>query len=417
MPAINLKYGTQIQTIDIKEQNLLGVLYPNEYPAVLDELEEVRMALKRPIGSEPLSNLTKLGQKVAIMVSDITRPAPSQKLLIPILDELVRGGVKDEDITIVFGMGIHRNHTREEKCKLVGEEIYRRFHCVDSTESSDYVSYGTTLRGTPIEIFPPVAKADLRICTGNLEYHYCAGYSGGAKAIMPGASSRRSIEIHHALQLMSGSEIGRLDGNPFREEIEEIGEKVGIDFIVNAVLNEKKEIVRIVAGHHREAHRAGCETIDRMYQVTIDRLADVVVVSAGGFPKDLNVYQAQKALENAQYAVKAGGTIILVAECREGAGEEVFQTWMEEANSPDEVLDRLKKKFVMGGHKAAAISRVLKKAQVFLVSSMPEKNVKDLFFIPKDSLSKALEDAIKEKGSDAGVLVIPYGGSTLPKLN
>lgn len=417
MPAISLKYGTQMQTIDIKEENFLGVLYPNEYPAVLDEEEEVRLALKSPIGSKPLSDLVKPGQKVVIMVSDITRPSPSKKLLPPILDELAREGTKDEDVTIVFGMGIHRNHTREEKCKLVGEELYRRFHCVDSTESSDYVSYGTTVGGTPIEIFPPVAEADLRICTGNLEYHYCAGYSGGAKAIMPGASSRRSIEVHHALQLMPGSEIGRLDGNPFREEIEEIGEKVGIDFIVNAVLNEKKEIVQVVAGHYREAHRAGCETINRMYQLPIDRLADVVIVSAGGFPKDLNVYQAQKALENAQYAVKTGGTIILVAECREGAGEEVFQTWMEEANSPDEVLARLKRKFVMGGHKAAAISRVLKKAQVFLVSSMPGKSVRDLFFIPKDSLQQAMEDAIKEKGPDAGVLVIPYGGSTLPKLS
>ncbi|MDD2496814.1 MAG: nickel-dependent lactate racemase [Desulfitobacteriaceae bacterium] len=417
MPSYQLKFGKELETLEIEEKNLLGVLYPKELPSVSDQLEEVRRALKNPIASKPLSEMIKPGDKVAVMVSDITRPSPSKILLPPILEELDRTGVPDGQVTIVFGMGIHRNHTEEEKCHLVGEDIYRRYRCVDSTESDDYVSYGTTVRGTPIEICRPVAEADVRICTGNLEYHYCAGYSGGAKAIMPGASSRRSIEVHHALQLMEGSEIGRLDGNPFREDIEEIGKKVGIDFIVNAVLNEKKEIVRVVTGHPQKAHRSGCETIDRMYQLPIKRLADVVVVSAGGFPKDLNVYQAQKALENAQYAVKPGGTIILVAKCQEGAGEDVFQTWMEEANSPDEVLARLKQKFVMGGHKAAAIARVIKKAQIFLVSAMSEKNSRDLFFLPKASLQQALEDAIKENGPDTGVWVIPYGGSTLPKLS
>jgi nickel-dependent lactate racemase len=417
MTTINLRFGSQVKTIEIPKKNLLGILYPNELPGVANDQEEIRRALKNPIESEPLNRLVKPNNKIAIMVSDITRPSPSKKLLPPIIEELTRSGVPDDNITIVFGMGIHRNHTEAEKRELVGEEVYRRFHCVDSTDCDHYISYGTTVQGTPIEICPPVAEADFRICTGNLEYHYCAGYSGGAKAIMPGASSRRSIEIHHALQLMPESKIGCLDGNPFREDIEEIGEKVGIDFIVNAVLNENKELVQVVAGHQKKAHLEGCKTIDRMYKVPIDKLADVVVVSAGGFPKDINVYQAQKALENAQYAVKTGGTIILVAECPEGAGEETFQSWMEQASSPDEVLERLRQKFVMGGHKAAAIARVSKKAKVILVSIMEEKEVSKLFFIPKTSLQEALKEAIDENGIDCSVLVIPYGGSTLPILS
>ncbi len=416
MPTCKLKYGQQELEISVPAENLLGILYPNEMPGVPDEQAEIRRALREPIGTKPLNELVQPRHRVAIMVSDITRPSPTKKLLPPLLEELARTGVPDQNITIVFGLGIHREHTKEEQRMLLGEEYYNRFKCVDSLAVEDFVSYGETSRGTPIEICRPVAEADIRICTGNVEYHYCAGYSGGAKAIMPGASSRRSIETHHALQLMPESEIGKMEGNPFREDMEEIGEKVGIDFILNVVLNEKKEIVQAVAGHPRQAHVVGCQTIDRMYKLSINTLADIVVVSAGGFPKDLNVYQTQKAMENAQYAVKPGGIIIVVAECREGAGEEVFLSWMREAESLDDILERLRRKFMMGGHKAAAIARILKKATVYLVSAMEEEAVRELYFVPKTSFQEALQDALQEKGPNATVWVLPYGGSTLPRM-
>lgn len=416
MPSVKLKYGQQTLEIDISKDNLMGVLNPNELNLDGNEEAKILRGLREPLGTKTLPELVQSHHKVAIMVSDITRPSPTKKILPPLLQELANIGVADENITIVFGMGIHREHTMEEQSLLVGEEIQKRYRCVDSTATDDYVSYGTTERGTPIEICRPVADADIRICTGNLEYHYCAGYSGGAKAIMPGASSRRSIEVHHALQLLPGSEIGKLSGNPFREDIEEIGERVGIHFILNAVLNEKKEIVDVVAGDARIAHREGCKVIDQMYGISISVLADIVIVSAGGFPKDISVYQAQKALENAQHAVKPDGIIIMVAECREGAGEEVFRTWMKEANTLEDILDRLKEKFMMGGHKAAAIARILKRAKVFAVTSMVAADTAELFFISKDSLHKAFQDALEEKGPEATVWVLPYGGSTLPRL-
>ena len=157
MPSYQLKFGKELEALEIEEKNLLGVLYPNELPSVSDQLEEVRRALKNPIESKPLHEMIKPGNKVVVMVSDITRPSPSKILLPPILEELDKIGVPDGQVTIVFGMGIHRNHTEEEKCQLVGEDIYRRYRCVDSTESDDYVSYGTTVRGTPIK--PPFHRS------------------------------------------------------------------------------------------------------------------------------------------------------------------------------------------------------------------------------------------------------------------
>ncbi|MHB1651763.1 MAG: nickel-dependent malate racemase, LarAH6 family [Desulfitobacteriaceae bacterium] len=415
MSLFQFKYGLQTKELSIPEENLLGVLYPNE-SAISQEGAEIRRALQKPIGAKRLAEMIDPQQKVAIMVSDITRPSPTKKLLPPLLEELGAANVLQDKITIVFGMGTHRLHTPEEQKALVGESIYENYRCVDSTAEDDYVSYGLTKLGTPIEICRSVAEADFRICTGNVEYHYCAGYSGGAKAIMPGASSRRSIEVHHALQLMPEARIGKVEGNPFREDMEEIGAKVGIDFILNVVLNQKKEIVQAVAGDARLAHLEACAKVDSMYGIEIGSLADIVVVSAGGYPKDLNVYQAHKALENAQYAVKRGGIIILTAECKEGAGNDTFRTWMREADTLDAVLDRLREKFMMGGHKAAAVARILKRAQVYAVTSLPAADLKELFMVPKSSLEEALADALAEKGRDATIWVMPYGGSTLPRL-
>jgi nickel-dependent lactate racemase len=276
------------------------------------------------------------------------------------------------------------------------------------------VLVGESRRGTPFEVFRPVAETDLRIAIGNIDYHYFAGYSGGCKAIVPGVCTRRTIEKNHSMMLMDDAKVGKADGNPVREDIEEILRFLSLDFIVNVVLNEKKEIVAAVSGHPIEAHRAGCLVLDQLYKQPIKELADIVIASPGGLPKDLNVYQTQKALDNAQWAVKEGGIIILVGECGEGYGEKTFECWVNEANCADDLLERIQVDFKLGGHKAAAIAKVTQKAKVFLVSSLPKERVEKLYMTPFCDLQEAYNAAVTEKGQDATVYCMTVGGTTLP---
>ncbi|MDO8685927.1 MAG: nickel-dependent lactate racemase [Clostridiales bacterium] len=412
---ITLGFCREILKIDICEKNLLGVLEPNPVEAGITGVEEVRRALCEPIGSKKLKDIVKHGEKIAIITSDITRPMPSQVVLPEILSELSQVGSSPEDITVVFAMGNHRKHTEEEKIHLVGEDIYKKIRCIDS-DQADCVNLGKTSYGTPVDIFRTVAEADRRICLGNIEYHYFAGYSGGAKAIMPGVSTKAAIQENHSRMVMPQACTGRIKGNPVREDIDEVADFVPIDFILNVVLDEKKNIIKAMAGHYIEAHREGCLFLDRLYKVKIRRKADIVLVSPGGYPKDINLYQAQKALDNAGHAVRDGGIIILAASCDEGLGEEVFERWMLNAESPAWMVDEIKKRFELGGHKAAAIGMVLQSARIFLVSHMHDEFVKSIFMEPFGSVEDALAQSYKDLGPDSGVLVMPYGGSTLPLL-
>lgn len=231
---------------------------------------------------------------------------------------------------------------------------------------------------------------------------------------MPGVSSKPAIQSNHSKMVMKEAKAGEMVDNPVRRDIEEAADFISIDFILNVVLDEHKNIIRAVAGHFIEAHREGCRFLDQLYKVKISTHADIVVVSAGGHPKDINLYQAQKALENAKYAVRDGGVIILIASCQDGLGEEVFERWMLKADTPKSMIDEIQKNFVLGGHKAAAIGMVLKKAKIYLVSSLPDEVVVDIFMKPFKSADEALKSAFEETGYDAKVIFMPYGGATLP---
>ena len=235
-------FGTGFQEVEVPEQNLIGELHANEVPAGLVGEAEVLRALENPIGTPRLRDIVHPGETVAIVTSDITRPMPTAKVMPALLDELYAGGVDPKDITLVFALGSHRKQSDEEKRKLAGERAWNEIRCVDS-DPEDCVSYGVTSRGTPVDITRAVAEADRRICLGNIEYHYFAGYSGGAKAIMPGVSTRAAIQANHSRMVLPECCAGALETNPLRMDIEEAGAMVGIDFILNVVLSEHKEIL------------------------------------------------------------------------------------------------------------------------------------------------------------------------------
>ena len=411
---MELGFGAGVQVLNIPDQNLLGVLTPNPVEKGLTGADEVLRALQNPIGTAPLKEIVKPGEKIAIITSDITRPMPTYKVMPALLDELYAAGVKAEDITLVFALGSHRKHTPEEQKKLAGERAFNEIKCIDG-DASDCVHIGVTRRGTPVDIVRCVAEADRRICLGNIEYHYFAGYSGGAKAIMPGVSTRAAIQSNHSRMVEEAACAGKLAGNPVREDIEEAAAMVGVDFIVNVVLDEHKEIIHASAGELTLAHREGCAFLDKLYAVQIPERADIVVVSQGGAPKDLNLYQTQKALDNAKHAVKKGGTIVLIGSCKEGLGEHVFEEWLLNAPTAHSLIERINVEFRLGGHKAAAIAMVLENADIYLVSDLEPDFVKSIFLTPYSETQAAFDAAMAKQGPNATVLVMPYGGSTLPR--
>ncbi len=406
-------YGKGVQTVEVPEKNLIDVLVSNPMNHERRGEEAVKYALENPIGAGKLRDTVKPGQKVVIITSDISRPLPSYDVVPSVLDELYAAGIPKEDITVVFGLGSHRTQTEEEMIHLVGERAYREVKCVDS-DINDCVHMGETAHGTPVDITRVVAEADFRICLGNVEFHYFAGYSGGAKAIMPGVSTPEAIQVNHSMMVSNDACAGKLEGNPIREDIEEAGRICGIHYIVNAVLDEHKKIVYAVAGDSVKAHRVACSYLDKMYRKNIPEKADIVLVSQGGAPKDANLYQTQKALDNAKHAVKDGGTIIVIGACNEGLGSKKFEEWLVESKTSHEMVERIGRDFQLGGHKAAAIAMILEYANIDLVSEMDDDFVRSIFMNPQPSAQKAYDDCIAKYGEDAKVIAMPFGGATLP---
>ena len=406
-------YGKGVQTVEVPDRNLKAVLLANEIEHERRGSDAIDYALEHPIGAPKLSELAKPGMKVSIITSDISRPLPSYDVLPSVLRELNAAGIPDRDITVIFAIGSHRSHTEEEKRRLAGEEAYSRVRCIDS-DPNDCILTGISSHGTPFAITRTVFEADFRIALGNIEFHYFAGYSGGVKALMPGVSTPEAIQANHSLMVSPDACAGKLEGNPVREDLEEALKFCPIHYIVNAVLDEHKHIVYAVAGDVTKAHREGCKYLDRMYRKPIPERADIVLVSQGGAPKDANLYQTQKALDNSKHAVKDGGTIILIGACNEGLGSAKFEEWLVGSEKAHDMVERIGRDFQLGGHKAAAIGMVLDRANIDLISEMDDDFVRSIFLNPQPSAQEAFDQAMAKYGPEASVIAMPFGGATLP---
>jgi len=416
---MKLKYGKEEIQLPIQDQNIIQILNSNKQKALLHPENRLKNLLKNPIDSPSLKDLVnqKKAKKILIIVNDITRPIPYEIILPPLLVELHQIGIKKENIIFMVATGIHRSNSQEEIKEIFGKNIFSTYkfinHDCDDPNSKDL---GNLKSGNKLWVDPIVSDIDFIITTGVIVPHYFAGFSGGRKSILPGICGRKTIEANHARMVSSDSRTGNLKGNPVHQEMQEAAEKVGVDFNINVVTNEHYEIIEIVAGELLASWQQGVEICKKIYLCPIEKKADIVIASAGGYPKDINVYQAQKALNNAYQAVKPGGTIILLAECSEGYGEPTFEKWVEEANSPDDIIERLKKKFVLGGHKAYAIAKLTKEVEVILISSLPQDKVRKLYFIPMENISQATEYVKEKYGEDFQAYILPSGNTVLPQL-
>ncbi|MBS4026726.1 MAG: nickel-dependent lactate racemase, partial [Clostridia bacterium] len=323
------KYGKKDIKIKLSPENFIGKIEPQEMEGLSDPVQAVREALENPIGSPRLDEIAALKKpgKVVIIVNDLTRVTPYQHMLPPLLAELAEAGVKDGQITFVVATGNHRGHSEQENRELYTEEIAGRYVFINHDCTKDLVSMGRLTDGNELMVNKHVAEADMVITTGLINPHQIAGFSGGRKSIMPGVVSKELITLNHSRMTAPGAKLGNYQDNPVHHMMMEVAGRVGVDFILNAVTNSNREIVKVVAGELEQAWIAGVDVSRKMNMVKLAEQADVVIASAGGYPKDINVYQAQKALTNAAEAVKSGGTVILVAQCPEGFGDSVFEEW------------------------------------------------------------------------------------------
>lgn len=411
-----LPYGKEKVKFEIPKRNLLGIYYPKQVVGEIDETYTLRQAMEKPIGSPRLREIVRPGQQVAIITSDLTRPTPSEKMLPFIVEELETSGIPDKDIFIVFALGIHRPMSNDEMQRAISQAYFKRFRVINH-DPNDVVRLGITRRGTPVDIFRALVEADIRICLGNIEFHYFAGFSGGAKAILPGCASRETIYANHRWMVESEASAMRIEGNPVREDLEEGVAMLGVDFILNVIVDNQHRIVAAVAGDVIAAHRAGCRVVIERGAVDIPQRGDIVVASPGGYPKDINLLQSNKALQSAKDFVRDNGIIILVAECPEGFGNAVMEQWMREIPTPDEAIRRIQEKFVQGGHVAAAVALIEKRAHIFCVSALDESIMRQIRWQPFSTVQNALDHAFQILGGEPQIIVLPEATSILARIS
>ncbi len=413
MRKFTLPYGLEELTVELPDEGYQGTFLPSKGSRAGSAQELLACALQNPVGCPRLEQLAQCKKKVVIVTSDLTRPCPNAVILPPLVSALNAAGVMDEQISIVIALGLHRKMTEAELEQSIGEDLFSRIRVLNH-DINDVVPFGVTSRGTPVEIFRVVAEADLKICVGSVELHYFAGYSGGAKAIMPGVASKRAIKANHSHMIQKTAAATYLEGNPVREDLEEAVSMIGVDFLLNVIVDEKGRIIHAKAGHVRGAHRELCRILEGESLVPLPNRLDVAIVSAGGYPKDIDLYQAQKALDNCAGVVRPGGAMILLAECGEGYGNETFAKWMRAGKSPQELLEKLKCSFILGGHKAAAIAKVAMAIELYLVTGATLRD-ETITGLSITSWEKALSQICCKYGPAFSYAVFPLGASTLPR--
>jgi len=412
------KYGKTEMRFNLDSELVMKELTIKDHPRLRDPEETIREAIRLPIQSPPLREIVKPGQTVAFLVNDSTRVANSHVFLPILLDELNAAGIPDQDMFLMFAVGAHRLLLEDEMVELVGGEVAQRVKMdnSDARDPSQFQYRGRTSRGTDVYFHKKVVEANHIICTGSIVYHFFSGFGGGRKALLPGVASFETICRNHALMLEPGAGLGKLKGNPVYEDQIEGTEMLRPSFLLNVVLNEKREFLKVFAGDYIQAHVEACKFVESVYGTPIQGMADLVIATCGGYPKDINVYQLQKTMDNAWLAVRPGGVVIILGECIEGVGDAQYLEWMNKYKTPAKIEEAVRANFIVGGHKAYAVTRLMKKAQFILISSLDPELARDLLFIPAKDMKEALALAFERVGSQPRIILMPQGSLTVPLL-
>jgi lactate racemase len=416
---ITLPYGSKNLDVSIPKGNLLDIIQSHELTSSNNPTTLIETALQNPLGTGKLGKIAKTGDSVAIVVDDHTRPLPSKILLPPVLQILEDAGVTNTDITIIIGTGTHQAPSFETIGMLLGEEIIREYSVMHTDQdASTFVNVGTSSYHHDIEVLKEYVQADIKIIISDIEYHYFAGFGGTRKSILPAIASKRTIQMNHAMMFDKYATTGSRRKNPINIEMEESMMLAGCDFSLSCVLNSQHQIVGAWAGDPEQVMDEGVKLVDNMYKSTITKKPDIVLVAADGSPHDINLYQALKALYTAAQVVKKNGWIILVAECAEGMGSNLYQEWLQRYQTAEEIKKALEDDFKIGAHKAYYHRQAVETCTIGLISTLHKSFVKNLLgFHPFSNPQQALDHALQNVGSKAQVLVIPNGTTSHVRLS
>jgi len=395
MTKLQIPYGSKLIDVDIAGKML-------EHADIIDrsktlpkdlDVEQIRHTLQNPIGTKKLREITdrKKSEKIVIVVDDHTREAPTVKMLDAVIEEIEEK--YKERITLLVACGTHTAPTEEDLQRILGKR-YQQFNlAIHDCDAKDQVFVGTTSRGTPVMLNRSYVEADIKILTGDITLHYYAGFGGGRKSILPGISSRETIQRNHALLLDDRAKTANIEDNPVHLDMAEAASFAPPDFVINTVADSAGNLVDAYAGEMNSVLLVGAEVMKKLSSIETD-LFDVLVVSAGGFPKDRNLYQATKAIENCYRTVVLGGTLILVAECREGIGDPYFEEWMNKYAAYKDAADAIRTNFVLGGHKAFYMRKTMKRINLAIVSELDTQMLNRWGITGYKSLHEALKKEV-----------------------
>jgi nickel-dependent lactate racemase len=415
-----LRYGRETLALPPDLFPRTDLLTPTP-PAILpSENGHIGYRLGHPAGARPLSRLARRGDRVAIAISDVTRYSATDKILPFLLRETDEAGIPRDRVTLFVARGTHRAMTEAEVRDAVGPEIDSGIHVEQSDPDGDLATLGTTSRGTNVLVSRRLMEHDRIVLTGTISFHYFAGFGGGRKALVPGCAGRETAhQTHFRIFRTDGpgkhpmAAPGILAGNPVHEDLVEAVSMASPTFLVNTLLTPEKRIFDLVAGHWQKAHEEGCARYAKHFRVRIAKRYPLVIASAGGFPKDINLIQSHKALDNAFLATEPGGVLILLAECPDGFGSPTFFPWFRHKD-PDEMERELRANYQIYGQTAHAVLAKTRACRVILVSSLPPEDVETMGMTPAATLPDAIRAAKRVLGGLPVPLVIPDAGYVLP---
>ncbi len=418
---IKLAYDRQGLEVDLPDRNVKAVLRKPSAAPLPDPARAVARALGNPIGSKPLREMARGRHNAVIVVSDVTRPVPNQTLLPPIIRALGEAGIREADVTILVATGLHGPCEGTVLEAMLGAQIARRLEVVnhDARDLSSHTSLGKTPRGTPVHVDSRYLKAELKVLTGLIEPHYMAGFSGGAKSILPGLAAAESIGSFHGYHILADERCrtANIDDNPIQVETADAARLAGVDFLCNVTLSESRQITGVFCGELFQAHRAGCEQARRECAAYVEERVDIAISSSAGYPLDTTYYQASKGICTPLDIVKPGGTIICAAGCTEGIGSAEFEEFLMQTGTHESALARIADtdSWTIDQWTVQMILRALDAARVlFYTDGIDRERMARCLVEPVDSVEQAVRMGLEAHGPRATIAVIPEGPYVMP---
>jgi nickel-dependent lactate racemase len=422
MTQYALKFDEKEITFEYSAPNT-SVFLPNETEFRSNPADLIKNALLSPLGTDYFDQNAQLsGKKIAIAINDQTRPLPHAQILPALLDFLNEKGAENEFITFYIATGTHRKLTEEEISRVLPGNLAKKYrvHCHQCDDRENLSYLGTTQQGTPVHVNRDYYQSDVKIVVGSIEPHHFMGFSGGMKTAAIGLTGRETIQRNHSMLPDPNARMGLYSDNPMRMDVEEIGRMIGVQLALNVILDDNKRIIHAFWGDPQSVMQAGIPLSLQACQLGIPQDAchfDLVIASAGGFPKDINLYQSQKALTNSCLFSKNGGVIILAAGCRDGAGNDKFVQYMQGKTSWQQVLDDFPARpFEIGPHKAYQLAQQVKDHTIILISQMAPEEVRKYMLLPASDMEAALQLAAEFLPQHYRTAILPYATHSMPIL-